>query len=52
MTATLRGVSELRSFFRTNQTPVFFVSPTPFNLLGHRPVGAQLSKPRAWPSSP
>ena len=34
MTATLRGVSELRSFFRTNQTPVFFVSPTPFNLLG------------------
>lgn len=33
-TAKLRGVSELRSFFRTNQTPIYFVSPTPFNLLG------------------
>jgi biotin carboxylase len=31
---TLRGVSDLREFFRTNQTPVYFVSPTPFNLLG------------------
>jgi biotin carboxylase len=30
----LRGVSDLREFFRTNQTPVSFVSPTPFNLLG------------------
>jgi biotin carboxylase len=30
----LRGVSELRSFFRTNQTPIYFVSPTAFNLLG------------------
>src|SRR5947209_10068043 len=28
------GVPEIRSFFRTNQTPVYFVSPTPFNLLG------------------
>jgi biotin carboxylase len=27
-------VPEIRSFFRTNQTPVYFVSPTPFNLLG------------------
>jgi biotin carboxylase len=32
--STLRGVSDLREFFRTNQTPVYFVSPTPFNLLG------------------
>jgi biotin carboxylase len=30
----LHGVSEIRSFFRTNQTPVYFISPTPFNLLG------------------
>ena len=29
-----RGVSDLREFFRTNQTPVYFVSPTAFNLLG------------------
>jgi biotin carboxylase len=33
-TATLRGVSELRSYFRTNRTPIFFISPTAFNLLG------------------
>src|SRR5262245_12074469 len=31
---TLRGISEIRGFFRTNQTPVYFVSPTAFNLLG------------------
>lgn len=30
----LREISEVRSFFRTNPTPIFFVSPTPFNLLG------------------
>lgn len=30
----LRGVSNLREFFRTNRTPVYFVSPTAFNLLG------------------
>jgi biotin carboxylase len=30
----LRGISEIRAFFRTNQTPVYFVSPTAFNLLG------------------
>jgi biotin carboxylase len=30
----LRGVSDLREFFRTNQTPVYFISPTAFNLLG------------------
>ena len=29
-----RGVSDLREFFRTNQIPVYFVSPTAFNLLG------------------
>jgi biotin carboxylase len=33
-TATLRGISEARAFFRTNQTPIYFVSPTAFNLLG------------------
>jgi biotin carboxylase len=31
---TLRGISEIRAFFRTNPTPVYFVSPTAFNLLG------------------
>jgi biotin carboxylase len=31
---TLRGVSEIRRFFRTNETPVYFVSATAFNLLG------------------
>jgi biotin carboxylase len=30
----LRGVSALREFFRTNQRPIYFVSPTAFNLLG------------------
>ena len=30
----LRGISEIRGFFRTNQTPIYFVSPTAFNLLG------------------
>jgi len=33
-TTTLRGISDIRAFFRTNQTPVYFVSPTAFNLLG------------------
>ena len=31
---TLRGMSEIRAYLRTNRTPVYFVSPTPFNLLG------------------
>ena len=31
---TLRGISEIRAYFRTNQTPIYFVSPTAFNLLG------------------
>lgn len=30
----LRGIAEVRVFLRTNTTPVFVVSPTPFNLLG------------------
>ncbi len=30
----LRGVSEIRSWFRTTPTPVWFVSATAFNLLG------------------
>ena len=32
--APLRGISELRGFFRTNRTPIYFISPTAFNLLG------------------
>jgi biotin carboxylase len=31
---TLRGIAEIRSFFRTNETPIYFISPTAFNLLG------------------
>jgi biotin carboxylase len=31
---TLRGMSEIRRFFRTNETPIWFVSATAFNLLG------------------
>jgi hypothetical protein len=30
----LRTISEVRSFFRTNARPIFFVGPTAFNLLG------------------
>jgi biotin carboxylase len=30
----LRGISEIRSFFRQNDTPVYFLSATAFNLLG------------------
>lgn len=33
-TTTLRGISEIRGFFRTNETPIHFISPTAFNLLG------------------
>lgn len=32
--APLRGVPEIRRFFRTNETPIYFVSATAFNLLG------------------
>ena len=31
---TLHGIPDIRAYFRTNQTPVYFVSPTAFNLLG------------------
>jgi len=30
----LRNISEIRSFFRTNDEPIYFVGPTAFNLLG------------------
>jgi hypothetical protein len=32
--AALSGISDLRGFFRTNQTPIYFISPIAFNLLG------------------
>jgi len=32
--APLRGIAEIRRFFRTNEMPIYFVSATPFNLLG------------------
>jgi biotin carboxylase len=30
----LHGISEIRSYFRKNETPIYFVSATAFNLLG------------------
>ena len=33
-TPMLRGLSEILTFFRKNEAPIFFVSPTAFNLLG------------------
>ena len=30
----LKGISEIRTFFRTNEQPIFFFGPTAFNLLG------------------
>ncbi|HEY1322661.1 MAG TPA: hypothetical protein VGF32_20560, partial [Streptosporangiaceae bacterium] len=30
----LDGIAEIRTFFRTNQQPIYFVGPTAFNLLG------------------
>jgi biotin carboxylase len=33
-TRMLHGVSEIRRFFRTNETPIYFISATAFNLLG------------------
>ena len=30
----LRSLSDVYGYFRTNTTPVYFVSPTPYNLLG------------------
>jgi hypothetical protein len=34
MTKPLTGIPAIRNFFRTNTVPVYFVSATPFNLLG------------------
>jgi hypothetical protein len=34
MDRPLQGIPEIRHFFRTNTTPVYFVGATPFNLLG------------------
>ena len=37
----LDGISQIRGFFRTNDQPIYFVSPTAFNLLGiDRSVGS------------
>lgn len=33
-TTTLSGIAQIRRFFRTQETPVYFVSATAFNLLG------------------
>lgn len=33
-TRGLNGIAEIRTFFRTNEQPIFFVGPTAFNLLG------------------
>jgi hypothetical protein len=30
----LKGISDIRTFFRTNEQPIFFIGPTAFNLLG------------------
>src|SRR4249919_3139670 len=30
----LNGIAEIRTFFRTNAQPIYFVGPTAFNLLG------------------
>jgi biotin carboxylase len=30
----LNGLSDIRAFFHTNTVPLYFISPTPFNLLG------------------
>ncbi len=34
MVQQLNGISEIRTFFRTNQQPIYFFGPTAFNLLG------------------
>jgi biotin carboxylase len=33
-TRHLNGIPEIRTFFRTNRQPIYFVGPTAFNLLG------------------
>ena len=30
----MKGISEIRTYFRTNEQPVYFIGPTAFNLLG------------------
>ena len=30
----IRGLSDILTYFRRNETPIFFISPTAFNLLG------------------
>jgi hypothetical protein len=30
----LNGLSDIRAFFHNNKVPLYFISPTPFNLLG------------------
>ena len=32
--SALNGIAEIRTFFRTNEVPIYFVGPTAFNLLG------------------
>ncbi|WP_101952783.1 biotin carboxylase [Mycobacterium sp. 3519A] len=32
--SSLNGIAEIRTFFRTNVQPIYFVGPTAFNLLG------------------
>ena len=34
MKPVLRGVSDIRRYFYRNETPIYFISPTNFNLLG------------------
>lgn len=34
MATTLRGLKEIKEFFSSNETPVYFISATNFNLLG------------------
>jgi hypothetical protein len=31
---TLKGIADIKEFFRSNQTPIYFISATNFNLLG------------------
>ena len=35
----LRNLSEIYSYLRRNETPIYVITPTPFSLLGARPVG-------------
>ncbi len=39
----LHGIPDIRLFFHRNETPIYFVSATNFNLLGHRRMGAEFS---------